>query len=58
MERIVVKSTDECDCFYCHMCIDDIKCLDNKLQKLQLKYNITQSTIQNQIDEMNRLYIN
>lgn len=55
IERIVIKPTADGDCFYCRMCFDYIQYLDTKAQELMLVYNIDQSTIQKEVDEMNSL---
>ena len=53
IDRIIIKSTADGNCYYCRMCIDYINYMDVKLQELLLKYNITQSTINKEMDEMN-----
>ena len=55
VERIVIKNTEDGNCFYCRTCYDYILYLDMKEQELLNIYKIDQLTIQKEVDEMNNL---
>lgn len=52
IQRIIVKATDDGNCYYCRMCIDYIDYIEKKGQELMIKYGITNAMIDKEIKEM------
>jgi hypothetical protein len=52
MDKIVIKSTDDGNCFYCRMCYDYIKYMDIKFYEMKSLFNITDKQIMKEIKLM------
>jgi len=52
IERLIIKSTCDGDCFYCRMCSDYNEYLEVKAKELLIKFNITNAMIMKEVKEM------
>lgn len=52
LEKIIIKSSDDGNSYYCSMCYDYIKYMDTKFDEMKSFYGITNKQIMKEIKSM------